>query len=139
MKKIIASGPVIVDGGRLLIIKDDKDNFYKLPGGTVDGKDSLEETCLRELEEETGYKGRIIKKLHTIKLNKNPKTGEKMEIELNHYKCELITKPENYEPFKHHGHKVEWVYLYKLVEGQYPIAPNIYHLILKGDINADIE
>jgi len=139
MKKIIASGPVIVEGGRLLIIQDDKDDFYKLPGGTVREKDSLEDTCLRELEEETGYKGRIVKKLHTIKLNKNPQTKEKMKIELHHYKCELINHPENYKPFKHNGHKVEWVYLYKLVEGQYLLAPNIYQLILKNDINADIE
>jgi 8-oxo-dGTP diphosphatase len=139
MKKIIASGPVIVDGGRLLIIKDNKDSFYKLPGGTVKEGDSLEETCLRELKEETGYECRIIKKLHTMKLKENPQTKEKMEIILHHYKCELIHPPENYKIFKHNGHKVEWVYLYKIIEGQYPVAPNIKYLILNGDIHPYIE
>lgn len=135
MKKIIASGPVIVDDGRLLIIKDTKDDFYKLPGGTVHGKDKLEETCLRELKEETGYDGKIVKKLHTIKLKQNPQTKESIDIELHHYKCELIHKPKNYNSFNHNGHEVAWVHLYKLIEGQYPIAPNISKLLYRGDIN----
>ena len=135
MKKIVASGPVIVDHGKLLMIKDTKDNFYKIPGGTVKGKESLEETCLRELKEETGYKCRILKKLRTLRLNKNPQTREKMKIILNHYKCELTNPPKDYKPFEHNGHKVLWAYLYEIVEGKYPIAPNIRFLLLQGDIN----
>ena len=33
MKTIVASGPVIIQNGKLLVNKDDKDEFYKLPGG----------------------------------------------------------------------------------------------------------
>jgi len=36
MKYIIASGPVIIENGKLLVNKDDKDDFYKLPGGTIE-------------------------------------------------------------------------------------------------------
>ncbi|MDD5012247.1 MAG: NUDIX hydrolase [Candidatus Nanoarchaeia archaeon] len=139
MKKIIASGPVIVCDNRLLVTLDKKDNFYKLPGGTVKGKDSLEETCRRELKEETGFECRILKKLHTMKLNKNPSTKEKMKIELHHYKCELINSPTDYKSFEHNGHKVAWIYLYKIIEGLYSVAPNIPFLILENDINADIK
>lgn len=46
MKYIIASGPVIIENGRLLVNKDDKDDFYKLPGGTIEEDvESLEEAC----------------------------------------------------------------------------------------------
>ena len=38
-KFIVASGPVIIEDWRLLVNKDDKDDFYKLPGGTVEKGD----------------------------------------------------------------------------------------------------
>ena len=42
-KTIIASGPVIIENGKLLV---NKDNFYKLPGGTVEeGIEEMEEAC----------------------------------------------------------------------------------------------
>lgn len=135
MKKIIASGPVIIYGGKLLVTKDSKDNFYKIPGGTIQGKENLEETCLRELKEETGFDGRIIKKLSTMKLDKNPTTKEKMKIILHHYQCKLINAPKNYNSFNYDGHKVKWVSLIKLTEGKISIAPNINFLINQKDIN----
>jgi ADP-ribose pyrophosphatase YjhB (NUDIX family) len=138
IKKIIASGPVIVYDGRLLVTQDEKDNFYKIPGGTVKEGDSLEDTCRRELKEETGFSCKILKKLHTMKLKENPQTKQKMEIELHHYRCKLINSPTDYKSFKHNGHKVEWIYLYKIVEGLYSVAPNIPFLFMKGDINPDI-
>jgi len=45
-KTIIASGPVIIENGKLLVNKDNKDDFYKLPGGTVEeGIEEMEEAC----------------------------------------------------------------------------------------------
>jgi ADP-ribose pyrophosphatase YjhB (NUDIX family) len=53
MKHIIASGPVIIGDGKLLVNKDNKDDFYKLPGGTVEnGIEDLEQACHRETKEE---------------------------------------------------------------------------------------
>lgn len=134
IKKIIASGPVIIEHGKLLVIKDKKDDFYKIPGGTREGKESLENTCLREFEEETGLKCKIIKKLSTMKLDKNPTTNEKMNIELNHYQCKLITPVSNYNSFEYNGHKVKWINVDKLLNGDYSIAPNINFLINKREI-----
>ena len=36
---IVASGPVIMEDNKLLVNKDDKDDFYKLPGGTIEEGD----------------------------------------------------------------------------------------------------
>jgi len=36
IKSIVASGPVIIQNGKLLVNKDLKDDFYKIPGGTVE-------------------------------------------------------------------------------------------------------
>ena len=35
-KFIIASGLVIIEDQKLMVNKDDKDDFYKLPGGTIE-------------------------------------------------------------------------------------------------------
>lgn len=132
MKKIIASGPVIIENGKLLVIKEGEDDFYKIPGGRVEGKESFEETCLREFNEETGLQCRIIRKLSTKKLDKNPQTGEKMIIELHHYQCELINSSENYKPFRHGEHQVRWININEI--GKYKVAPNIKFLIERGEI-----
>ena len=55
-KFIIASGPVIIEKGKLLVNKDNKDDFYKLPGGTIEtGIEDLEQACHRETKEENKY------------------------------------------------------------------------------------
>ena len=51
----IASGPVIFDDlGQVLLTKDQKDNFWKFPGGTLHFGESLTECARREAIEETG-------------------------------------------------------------------------------------
>ena len=52
VEEMIVSGPVILKHGKLLVIKEDKDDFYKLPGGRVEKDETLEETCEREIKEE---------------------------------------------------------------------------------------
>lgn len=42
-------------------------SVWRLPKGTIDGKDSPEETALREVEEEGGIKAEIVKKIETVK------------------------------------------------------------------------
>ena len=95
MKYIIASGPVIIEKGKLLVNKDDKDDFYKLPGGTIEEDiEDLEKACHREAKEENNAEIEIIKPLSPMILWKNPQTGEKMCIVLIHYLAKLKNKKE---------------------------------------------
>jgi ADP-ribose pyrophosphatase YjhB (NUDIX family) len=95
MKYIIASGPVIIEQGSLMVNKDDKDDFYKLPGGTIEqGIEDLEEACHREVKEENNAEIDIIKPLHPMILWKNPQTDEEMCIVLIHYLAKLKNKSE---------------------------------------------
>ena len=50
-KFIVASGPVIIEQGSLLVSKDNKDDFYKFIGGTVKEGEDLEEACIRQAKE----------------------------------------------------------------------------------------
>lgn len=133
MKTIIASGPVIIENGKLMVNKDNKDDFYKLPGGTIEeGVESLEEACLRETKEENNGEIEIIKPLHPMILWENPQTKEKMIILLIHYLAKLKNKKEirAIPPIK----EVRWLDIKEIKQGKHNIAPNIKFLIEKGDI-----
>lgn len=133
MKFIIASGPVIIEKGKLMVNKDDKDNFYKLPGGTIEeGIEDLEKACHREAKEENNAEIEIIKPLHPMILWKNPQTKEKMVILLIHYLAKLKTKSKIKPilPIK----EIRWLPIKEIKKGKYKVAPNIKFLIKKGDI-----
>ena len=134
MKTIIASGPVIVEENKLLVIKDSKDDFYKIPGGTVEEQDqgNLELTCKREFREETNGEIEIIEKLSTQILDKNPRTQEQMKIELHHYRAKLYNKNElkSVLPIV----EIKWLDIKEIKQRRYNVAPNIKFLIEKGEI-----
>jgi len=132
-KYIIASGPVIIEDGKLLVNKDDKDDFYKLPGGTIEeGIEDLEQACHREVKEENNAKIEIIKPLHPMILWKNPQTKEQMVILLIHYLAKLKNKEEikPIPPIQ----EIKWLDIEEIKEGTHNVAPNIKFLIDKGDI-----
>ena len=132
VKFIVASGPVIIEEGKLLVNKDNKDEFYKLPGGTVESGDSLIDACHREVKEENNGKIEIIKPLNPMILYKNPQTKEEMVIVLIHYLAKLLNKEEikPIPPIQ----EVKWLSVEEIKQGKYDVAPNIKFLIEKGDI-----
>lgn len=133
MKHIIASGPVVIENGKLMVNKDNKDDFYKLPGGTIEqGVESLEEACLREVKEENNADVEIVKPLHPMILWKNPQSGEEMVIVLIHYlgKLKNLDEIKPMLPIQ----EVKWLDINEIKEGKHDVAPNIKFLIEKGDI-----
>lgn len=133
MKSIVASGPVIIENGKLLVNKDMKDDFYKIPGGTVEpDTEDLEEACYREAREENNAKIEIIKPLHPMIIWKNPTTKEKMGILLIHYQAKLLN-PEEISP-NPPVQETRWLDIQEIKQGKHHVAPNIKFLIEKGDI-----
>lgn len=78
-KLIIASGPVVIEDGKVLLDKHGADNFWKFLGGKVESfdftnvSDSLEEACRQRVQEEMGFDVEIIKTLKPMLL---PKPGD---------------------------------------------------------------
>jgi ADP-ribose pyrophosphatase YjhB (NUDIX family) len=130
--EIIASGPVIVEDGKLLVDKEDKDEFYKIPGGRQEDDESLEDTCIREVKEEINAEINIIKKLSTLILSENPTTHNKMRIELHHFLAEL-KNPEDIRPIPP-IREIKWLDIKGIKRGKYHVAPNIRFLVEKGEI-----
>lgn len=72
LKKFLKKLPNVIAGGGKVYNKDGKilfiyrNNKWDLPKGKIEGKESIEETSIREVEEETGVEGlEIIKPLPT--------------------------------------------------------------------------
>jgi len=133
VKSIVASGPVIIEDGKLMVNKDAKDDFYKIPGGTVEpDTEDLEEACYREVREENNAKIEIIRPLHPMIIWKNPQTGEKMAILLIHYLAKLKNKDEikPIPPIQ----EIKWLDIEEIKQGKHNVAPNIKFLVEKGDI-----
>lgn len=129
MKTILASGPVIIENGKLLVNKDD---FYKLPGGTVEQGDSLIEACKNESRQENNAEIEITKPLNPMVIYKNPQTDEEMTIILIHYEAKLLNKDEikPIAPIQ----EVAWLDIEEIKQDKHNVAPNIKFLIEKGDI-----
>jgi ADP-ribose pyrophosphatase YjhB (NUDIX family) len=133
LKSIVAVGPVIIEDGKLMVNKDGKDDFYKIPGGTIEsGTEDLEEACYREAKEENNANIEILKPLNPMIIWKNPQTEESMAILLIHYLAKLKNKEEvkPIPPIK----EIRWLDIKEIIFGKYLIAPNIKFLIEKGDI-----
>jgi ADP-ribose pyrophosphatase YjhB (NUDIX family) len=130
--EIIVSGPVILKQGKLLVIKEDKDDFYKLPGGRVEEDETLEETCIREIKEEINGEIIILKKLSPLILSENPTTHKKMRIELNHFLAELKNPLtiNPIDPIK----EIKWLSLDQIKRKKYLVSPNIRYLLERGEL-----
>ena len=67
---IIASGPVIIEKGKVLLNKHGDDGFWKFVGGKVENFDiSLEEVAKREVMEEMGLEIELIRPLKPMMID----------------------------------------------------------------------
>ena len=87
-ERVLVSGPVIIEDGKLLLIKDD-DNLYKILGGKVEFGESLEDACNREVKEEINGEIILLKKLSTLTIDRPDKF---LTIELHHFLAKLKNK-----------------------------------------------
>ena len=64
--KTIRPSVLLVKDGKMLVLKSkySSGEFYLLPGGGIEGFESLEQTAVREVKEETNYNIKIIKLLY---------------------------------------------------------------------------
>lgn len=128
-KYIIVSGPIIIENNKILLIKDEKDDFYKLPGGTVEENETPENTCHREVKEEINGIIELKNALSPIVLWKNPKNGEKMTLILLHFSA-ILTNPKEIKPIPPIK-EINWIKISDLSDDKHKIAPNIKILIEK--------
>ena len=114
---------------KLLVSKDNKDDFYKLIGGTVKEGESLEDACIRRAKEACNAEIEIIKPLSPNILYENPKTKEKMTIVLINYLAKL-KNPENIKPIPPEQN-LKWIHIEEIKKGKGNVSPNVKELVRK--------
>jgi 8-oxo-dGTP diphosphatase len=93
--EVLAAGGVIVrDDGRLAVVHRPRYDDWSLPKGKLDAGESFEAGALREVEEETGARGRIVGELSPT-MYRDRKGREKL---VRWYRMELDGDPLEFVP-----------------------------------------
>ena len=94
---ITTARALIVQDGKLLLVSENKKNWYA-PGGWLDGFESLNEACEREIFEELGIKieiGDIVKVCHyKVEAQNNAPFFENVNKIEHYFLCKPITMPQ---------------------------------------------
>ena len=89
---------VIVKNGRLLVMKDEIAPYFYLPGGRVRLNEPAEQTVLRELREELGEEGRIVRPLWFCQnFFREDRTGQNFHEFCVYYLVEIPTERSSEE------------------------------------------
>ncbi len=115
---IIASGPVIVENNKALLVKH-KDSFFKFCGGTVKKTENFIKSAQREAKEELGIKISLLDNTPFIMYSKKEIDGIDYDVILVHY---LASRVGDIKP----GSDIKewaWIDIDKLEE--FELAPNI--------------
>ena len=83
-KLTIASGPVIIEDGKVLLDKHGDDDFWKFPGGRMPDGVSIKENCILKAKEELGVDIELLSNPFLITLEKE-QDGVKEYVLLVHY------------------------------------------------------
>jgi 8-oxo-dGTP diphosphatase len=93
--EVLAAGGLIVrDDGRLAVVHRPRYDDWSLPKGKLDAGESFEAGALREVEEETGARGRIVGELASTTY-RDRKGREKL---VRWYRMELDGDPLEFVP-----------------------------------------
>ena len=101
-----ASRAIVVKDGKILLTYEKNTGVYMSPGGGVEPGETLEECCIRELKEESGY---VVKPLeHFITINEY--SFETLYVS-NYFLCEIESECEQSltETEIDHGVTRRWV------------------------------
>lgn len=112
-KERISSRGIVVENGKILLSHEMNTGVYMSPGGGLEDGETLEECCIRELREETGFDVKPTK--HFVIINEY--CFETLYIS-NYFLCEKTGKSKQSltDIEVEHGITPEWVELEKALE-----------------------
>ncbi|MBI5254636.1 NUDIX hydrolase [Candidatus Falkowbacteria bacterium] len=119
-KIIIASGPVIVENGKVLLNKHGNDDFWKFCGGRIENFDeNLEEAAKREVKEEMGVDVEIIDPTPFLLYASKKLLDDRIDVILVHFNAKRIGEIKVGEDIR----EWKWIALEDLQKEL--LAPNI--------------
>jgi ADP-ribose pyrophosphatase YjhB (NUDIX family) len=92
-----SAGICINEDGHLLMVlqgKPEEKKTWSIPSGRREKDETFEECCIREIEEETGYKGEIVEK---IKVKKMTFELLKLSVEVHYFLVRIVDGKRNFQ------------------------------------------
>lgn len=89
MKKVQSAGGIVFKNEHVLLIKSKSTNRVSIPKGKLEPNESIEETAIREVREETGYDTKIVSEIGSINFDFE-KDGEMCHKTVTLFRLELL-------------------------------------------------
>ena len=90
----VAAGGVIYRLGELgteiVLVARRREQLWALPKGTPEPSETIEETALREVREETGLEAAIVDRLGTVRYSFTSRSGGRVDKTVHHFLLEPI-------------------------------------------------
>jgi len=93
--KKVSAGGVLFHKGKFLVIKWGSQQTIELPKGTIEAGETPEQTCIREMLEETGYNVNIIDFIDSTTFEFDWKDGNRYEKTVHYF---LTKRADNLAP-----------------------------------------
>lgn len=103
-----ASGVCINENGQLLMVlqgKPDERKTWSIPSGGRENNETFEECCIREIEEETGYKVKIVKELQ---VKKGSYQEANISFEVHYFLVELVGGTKTIQDPDNLIYEIDW-------------------------------
>jgi len=89
-----SAGGIVYSAGKVLTIKWLSKDWIEFPKGTIEPNETKEETSIREVFEETGYKTKIIKPLGEVTFEFDWSNGKHYKKTVYQYLSKLVDDSE---------------------------------------------
>lgn len=106
-----SAGGIVHSDGRFLVIKAVPYDEIILPKGTIEDGESSEQTAVREVLEETGYKAKITDTLGEITYEFDEEDGNRYRKTVYYYLMDLVDKDAEPVPDRQDGECFENIWL----------------------------
>lgn len=95
---------IIIKDNCVLMIRTIDSNSWSIPSGGVEDGETVEEACIREVAEETGYEVKIVKELHTKKT-----IIKEYKVTTQYFLCEITGGDIQYKDPDEEIEEISWM------------------------------
>lgn len=94
---------IIIKDQHVLMIRTKNSTSWSIPSGGVEVGETVEEACIREIAEETGYEAKIVRKLHTKKT-----IIKEYKVTTQYFLCEITGGKMQYQDPDEEIEEIAW-------------------------------